>query len=191
MSKFIIIVTLIFSLFFSHSGHAVEKFVELQTGSLMGMAHISFGLTLHKNHNFSIGIGFVPELDSHEEMTLTSLKYRYEGDTRIESELFGTSITISPFNFGLASLIGHQDEIYKKSPDYLPDGYYFPTAKRVIFNYQTVVSFNSDLQVYMDWSVLDVGLINYVRNFEFYNDNYDAFGLEGIVSYGFGIRKRF
>lgn len=191
MSKFIIVLIFIYSLFLSHTSYAVEKFVELQTGSLMGLAHVSIGLSLYKNHNFSIGIGFIPELDNHEEMTLTSLKYRYEDDTRIETQLFGAHVSISPFNFGVASIIGHQDEIYQKSPEQLPEGYYFPTAKRVIFNYQTIMTFNSDLLIYMDWSVLDVGLINYVRNFNFYNDNYEAFGLEGIVSYGFGIRKRF
>jgi len=176
---------------FSLNTQAVEHFVEAQSGSMQGALHLSYGLTFAKKHHLSMGVGFVPELDNHEEMTITSIKYRYEGETRIPVALFNKPVEISPINFGITSISGHQDEIHRKNPEYLPSGYYMPTARRVLFNYQTILKFDQTTEAYVDWTILDVGLINYVRNFEFYKDNYDYLGLEGVVSYGFGLRKKF
>lgn len=170
---------------------ALPKFIELQSGSLMGLGHVSVGITLDKSHHFSVGIGYIPERFDHEEMTLTSIKYRYEGDTRIPLQLWSKALVLSPYNFGIANLTGHQDEIYRKNPEYLPDGYYYPTARRIVFNYQPYLTLTNDVQAYLDWSILDVGLINYARNFKFYNRSYRALGLEGIVTFGFGMRVTF
>ena len=171
--------------------HAIDYFVELHSGSMQGMAHLSYGLTFSNKHHVALGVGFVPERDNHEAMTLTSFKYRYEGTTRKHWQILDSDIAISPYNFGLSVITGHQDEIYSSLPDHVPDGYYMPTARRILFNYQTVIEFEHDVEAYIDWSILDVGLINYARNFDFYRDNYDFFGLEGIVSYGIGLRKSF
>jgi len=176
---------------FSFNSDAVEHFIEAQTGSMQGALHLSYGIKFAEKHHLSIGVGFVPELDNHEEMTITSFKYRFEGDTRYPVDLFGKEFEISPVNFGITSISGHQNEIHRKTPEYLPSGYYIPTARRVLFNYQTILKFDKTTEAYVDWTVLDVGLINYVRNFEFYVDNYDFFGLDGIVSYGLGLRKKF
>ena len=170
---------------------AAEHFLESQSGSMNGLAHLSYGLKFNNKHSLSMGVGFVPEMDNHEEMTITSYRYRFEGETRKHFLVFGNEIEISPYNFGLSVISGHQDEIYSSTPDYIPSGYYMPTARRVLFNYQTVIKFDHKIEAYMDWTILDVGLINYARNFDFYRDNYDFLGLEGIVSYGFGLRKSF
>ena len=119
------------------------------------------------------------------------MKYRFEGETRYPLKLFNKDVEISPNNFGITAIVGHQDEINEKNPDHLPSGYYMPTARRVLFNYQTILKFDKTTEAYVDWTILDVGLINYARNFEFYVDNYDFLGLEGIISYGFGLRKKF
>lgn len=170
---------------------APKYFAELQSGSLIGLVHISFGISIAKSHHFSIGLGYIPKHDSHQEMVLNSAKYRYEGDTRLEFLLADTPIQLSPANFGIAALTGHQDEIYRKNPEFLPDGYYYPTARRIIFNYQPYVKLPSGLELYADWSVLDVGLVNYARNFKFYRNNYKLLGLEGILNYGVGMRVSF
>jgi len=175
----------------SHFAYAGKHNLELQSSSMMGFAHLSYGYTFAEKHTVSIGFGYVPELSHHEEMTMTSLKYRYESGVRIPFSLFGQAIEFSPFNFGVATITGHQDEIYSDLPEYIPDGYYFPTARRVLINYQANFKLPYQFETYIDWSILDVGLINYVRNAEFYNDHYKFLGIEGIVSYGVGVRKVF
>jgi hypothetical protein len=55
---------------------------------------------------------------------------------------------------------------------------------------QTNFLIKDNVEVYWDWSVLEVGLVNYARNFEFYRDNYRFLGLEGIVSYVVGFRVK-
>lgn len=170
---------------------AIPTFLEVQSGAMMGRVHVSYGMTLKQNHNISIGVGYVPELRQNEEITITSIKYRYTGDTSYHINLKEIPIEIKPFNFGITGITGHQDEIYTKSPPELPKGYYVPTARRVLFNYQVTAKLGRSTELYIDWSVLDVGMINYVRNFKFYKDNYKYLGLDGIVNYGFGIRKLF
>jgi hypothetical protein len=48
-----------------------------------------------------------------------------------------------------------------------------------------------ELEFYIDFSVLDVGLVGYIREPDFYYDNYDFLGLDGITTWGFGMRYQF
>lgn len=169
----------------------VKHQLDLQSGSMVGMAHLSYGVVFSDNHTVALGFGYVPDLDNHDEMTITSLRYRFEGDTRIPLNVFGKVFEVSPYNFGIVTISGHDDEIYSDTPEFIPDGYYYPTSRRFLFNYQTVIEIDHKTEAYLDWSVLDVGLINYARNFDFYRDNYKFLGLEGIVSYGVGVRTYF
>lgn len=176
---------------FSNRAFAVKHSLEFQTGAMLGAAHISYGITFAEKHTLAIGFGYVPKVSYHDEMTLTSLKYRYESGWRYPFTFMGHNLEFSPLSVGITTITGHDDEIYSELPEGIPDGYYFPTARRILFNYQATVKLHYKMEAYMDWSILDVGLINYARNFDFYRDNYDFFGLEGIVTYGFGFRKTF
>ena len=99
----------------------------------------------------------------------------------------GQEIMWKPYSFSVTVLRGEDNDIYKTLPDDIPKDYYLPSARRVIFSMQTNFVLQDGVEFYWDWSVLDIGLINYVRNFEFYRDNYRFLGLECILFYGIGF----
>ncbi|MEH6347503.1 MAG: hypothetical protein V7785_20575 [Bermanella sp.] len=170
---------------------ANASYVDLQSGSLMGMVHASYGDSFFDNHHLSAGMGYVPKLDNHAEMTLFSLRYRYQNPYRFDFNVEGHDFQFSPVNFGTSLLYGNHSDLFLELPDQYPKGYYKPTALRIIFNYQSILHISDKTEVYFDISILDVGLITYVREPEFFMDNYDYLGLEGITNWGFGLRRHF
>lgn len=164
----------------------VEHYLDLQTGSLMGLVHASYGAKIGA-HNFLAGIGYVPKLSYHSEMMLYSLRYRYDHSASWDV----AGMKLSPFNFGAGLLIGDHSDLYTELPDRYPSGYYTPTAFRIVFNYQATLQVTESWKAYFDMSILDVGLIGYIREPEFFNDNYRYFGLEGITNWGVGARYAF
>lgn len=182
------LIVLIGSVFVANGAQAGNPYWDLQSGSLMGLAHASIGYTFAESHDVSAGIGYVPELDNHHEMTLYSVRYQYQGDTQFT---LPNGMSVQPFRFGLGVLVAGHDDLFVELPDQYPDGYYTPTAVRLVFNYQTVVNLTPSTAAYFDISVLDVGLLTYVREPEFFLDNYDYLGLEGITNWGFGVRHQF
>jgi len=167
------------------------RFVELHTGSMMGMAHVSYGWQFTERHNWSLGLGYVPELSNHDEMGIFSARYRYQRGSMYEFSLFDHQIRMRPGSFGMTFISGRDNDLYRELPDKYPDGYYYSTARRLIFNYQWNLLIQDDLEVYWDLSALEVGVVNWVRNNKFYRDNYDFLGLDGIFTYGIGTRWRF
>ena len=169
------------------NANALETYVEGQSGSLMGMAHISGGLRFADRHNLQAGVGYVTKLSNHAEMTLLSLRYRY--DSPLQYQL--GDMVFKPFNIGMGLLIGSHNELFVTLPDRYPDGYYMPSALRLVFNYQATLQFSPQWEAFLDISAIDVGLLGYVREPGFYNDNYDFFGLSGITNWGLGLRYTF
>ena len=167
--------------------HATVQYLDLQSGSLMGMVHLSYGARFADHHSVQAGAGYVPKRSDHAEMTLYSIRYRY--DSGIAWTI--GNITLNPFSLGTGLLIGNHRELFVKLPERYPDGYYTPSALRLVFNYQATLNLNQHWQTYFDISILDVGLLGYVREPEFYYNNYDFLGLEGITNWGFGARYAF
>ncbi len=166
-------------------------YVGLQSGSLMGLTHASIGDSFFDNHHLSAGLGYVPKLDNHAEMTLVSFRYRYQNPYRWNFKAFDRAWSLSPGNVGMSFLIGSHKDLFVELPDQYPDDYYQPTAIRLVFNYQSILKISETTEMYFDISILDVGLISYVREPEFFIDNYDYLGLEGVTNWGFGLRRHF
>lgn len=164
-----------------------NTYAELQSGSLLGLVHASLGKVFADNHHLKAGFGYVPKMDDHVEMSMVSFAYRYQNPWVFEV----AGKTVKPFSVGVAVLRGEHRHLFAELPERYPDGYYTPTAFRIIFNYQATVQINSDIEAYFDVSVLDVGMVSYVREPEFFIDNYDFLGLEGITNWGFGARYKF
>ncbi|MGR6872611.1 hypothetical protein ACU6U9_09965 [Pseudomonas sp. HK3] len=162
-------------------------YLDVQSGSLMGLVHASYGAVFAERHNVMVGVGYVPKLSYHREMMLYSLRYRY--DHSASWDIAG--MAFKPFSVGTGLLIGDHSDLFLQLPDKYPEGYYTPTAFRIVFNYQASLQVTPQLNAYFDMSILDVGLIGYVREPEFFNDNYDYLGLEGIANWGFGARYVF
>jgi hypothetical protein len=188
------ILGLLLLLIWSSTGQAFNKtgsFLEVNSGSMMGLGHVSYGIEFSQRHNWSIGLGYVPELSYHDEMTIFSARYRYQRGSIYEFDLFKYHVRMRPGSFGLTFISGRDDDIYRELPNRYPEGYYYSTARRMIFNYQWNFLIEDNVEVYLDLSALEVGVVNWVRNNEFYRDNYRFFGLDGIFTYGFGTRWRF
>ena len=166
------------------------RMLELQAAGMMGAAHLSYGATFWDKHTFSLGIGGVPELNNHDDMLIFSLKYRYTPAWEKPFTFMDYDMIWRPVSFSTAIIQGQDNDIYRELPDDIPSGYYPPSATRILFSMQTNVDVTKDIQAYWDWTILDVGLINYIRNFDFYRDNYKYGGLEGIVSFGVGVRVK-
>lgn len=169
------------------SSWAMEEYMDVQSGSLMGLGHVSYGARFNERHNVMVGAGYVPKLSYHREMMLYSLRYRY--DHVAQWNIGG--MTFKPFSVGAGFLIGDHSDLFLILPDRYPEGYYAPSALRIVFNYQASLQVTPKVNAYFDISIVDVGLLGYVREPEFYRDNYDYFGLEGITNWGFGVRYVF
>lgn len=170
---------------------ALDTFLEGQVGAMTGLFHVSYGATFSEKHSVSLGVGYVPHFSFHEKMFLVSAKYQYWGATTFSLPFIETNTVVRPFNFAISTITGFSDDIYRKNPDHIPGGYYVPTARRLLFSYQPSFELDTKTQAYMSLTMLDVGLINYIRNFDFYTENYHYMGLEGVMSFGFGIRKQY
>ena len=186
----------IFGFFLSTGLLAEESYkneIEIKSGSMLGLVHLSYGRVVADKHHFSLGVGYIPKFDNHHKLTLFSLAYLYQGTTSFRLKKLGPDVKLRPINFGIINIAANNKDLYTKirQPDQVPDGYYYPTGRRVLFNYQTLIQLNKVYEFYMDFSILDIGLVNYIRNFDFYKDNYGFLGMEGIVNYGFGMRMKF
>ena len=172
------------------TAQAFEKandYLDVQSGSLMGLVHVSYGTEFAERHNVLVGAGYVPKLSYHKEMLLYSLRYRYDHSASWQV----AGMQFKPFSVGTGLLIGDHPDLFLQLPDKYPEGYYMPTAFRIVFNYQASLQVTPKLNAYFDMSILDVGLLGYVREPEFFNDNYDYLGLEGVTNWGFGARYVF
>ncbi len=179
----------IFTLLTSMVVHQAQAaYWDAQSGSLMGLVHLSVGEAFFSNHHLSAGLGYVPKLDNHPEMSLLSLRYRYQHPYRFQLK---KQFFLSPLNLGLSVLVGSHKELFVQLPQQYPDDYYAPTAVRMVLNYQSILHLSQKTQLYFDISILDVGLISYVREPNFFRDNYRYLGLAGITSWGLGLRRRF
>ena len=176
---------------FSVSPSVFASYVGGQSGSLLGLAHVSVGEDFFENHYFSAGIGYVPKLSEHHEMSMFSLSYRYQNPQQFSFQVAKRQWSLSVLNFGVSALVGNHDALFTRLPDQYPDDYYQPTAIRLIFNYQSILKVSNTMEFYFDISMLDVGLVTYVREPEFFMDNYDYLGLEGVTNWGLGVRHFF
>lgn len=177
----------VFCLSSSFPVHAAETYLDFQSGSLMGMGHLSYGVRLADRHNLQAGVGYVPKRSDHAEMTLFSLRYRYDSGFRWSV----AGLTLNPLSLGTSLLIGNHRELFVRLPDRYPDDYYMPSALRLVFNYQATLELTPQWQAFADISALDVGVLGYVREPEFYNKHYDFLGLDGITYWGLGVRYVF
>jgi hypothetical protein len=187
MTRIILALALLLSSMHSQAEKS-PRVMELQATGMMGALHLSYGATLWDKHTFSLGVGVVPELNYHDDMMIFSFKYRFTPVWEKPFTFMDYDMVWRPVSFSTAIIQGKDNDIYRRLPDDIPDGYYAPTATRILFSMQTNVDITKDIEAYWDWTVLEVGLVNYIRNFDFYRDNYKYGGLEGIVSFGVGLR---
>jgi len=163
-------------------------YTDIQSGSLMGVMHASVGYEVLGRHHVMLGLGYVPELDEHHEMGLASVRYRYENPFQWHINVADTEWRVKPFNFGVGFLYSDHSSLFIELPEQYPGGYYTPTALRMVFNYQLVVQASPKLELYLDFSMIDIALISYIREPDYFYDNYDYLGLDGVANWGLGLR---
>ena len=146
---------------------------EIQTGALKGSVHAAIGYELTSKHFVSLGLGYVPSEPDRDSFNIYSLNYMYRGATNYSLTSFDKKINLKPVNFGVSTIYADHEALFFSLPDGIPNGYYAPTALRILFEYELAAEISNDTDVFIKWSVLDVGLINYARNYSFYRVNYD------------------
>ena len=190
---FLIVILCLFTTARDLSAETKNNFVELQSGSMQGLIHLSYGWIIADLHLLSLGLGYVPELENHHKLFLLGFKYRFHGTTIYKLKKIGPDISFSPIIFGITGIVANNRVLFTRltKPGKIPDDYYHPTGERYFVNYQPQIQLSKTLGIYADFSIIDIGLVNYIRNFDFYVDNYNYFGLEGIVNWGIGMRVKF
>ena len=153
----------------------------------MGDLHLSYGRSWNERHSLMAGIGFVASHSNHESMKLFSAQYQYHVPYKIN---IGT-VQWQPFLFGVGLIKSDHKDLFTKLPEQYPNHYYPPTALHFLFNYQSRVQINRHWQASFNISTMDVALISYVRQSDYYRENYDFFGLDGITAWGLGVRYDF
>lgn len=158
-----------------------------QTAGYLGYIAAGVGRDF-KNHDVNLLIGYVPEHIGGQEIWQLALKYAWHpfegfGHTSVQGE----HSVWDPFYLGLSVIYGHHSELFVTPPDQYPDNYYPSTAFRFTLNVGTSLNFKSST-IFLEFSALDLGLIAYLENPEFFNENYDYLGLEGIGSLAIGFK---
>jgi len=76
-------------------------YTDVQSGSLMGMVHVSVGDHFFDNHHLSAGVGYVPKLNNHREMSMVSFRYRYQHPSTFTFNTAERTWSLSLLNFGV------------------------------------------------------------------------------------------
>lgn len=162
--------------------------IQYQTGGLIGSYNISYGLSWG-SHEIKLGTGYVEESTSSPEFNLFNINYNYNCFSPVHINTINANFNWCKLGLGLVH--NTSNKLFTKLPSKYPDDYYYPTSTRMIFNYDLSLKFQNKIEIYTTFVAIDVGLSTYLRNADFFIDNYEFFGLSGVFNYGIGVRYDF
>ena len=161
-----------------------------QTAGYLGFIAMGMGRD-YQRHTISALLGYVPEGIGGVEIWQLSLKYEWHPFTAIPLEDQRNNTKLNPFYIGMSLIYGMHNDLFVDEPGQYPDGYYPPTALRSTLNMGVSLIYGKKYTLFVEYAALDTGLVAYVKHPEFFMDNYDFFGLEGIGSLAVGIKIKF
>lgn len=164
-------------------------YVILQSAGYLGFVAMGVGKSFGR-HKVNMLLGYVPEDVGGVEIWQYGFKYEWHPSKDIPLGIPEENIRLDPFYIGMSIIYGYHDDLFVNEPSQYPSGYYPPTAFHVTFN------IGASLQhwghtFFLEYTALDVGLVSYIKHQEFFADNYDYFGLEGIGSLAIGVKFNF
>ena len=189
-----------FILLFSHSGVATSEEEKkrksqlidnmvLQSGGYLGFVAIGMGMDFER-HKVNMLIGYVPESIGGVEIMQLDFKYDWHPFQAIQLETPYENFSIDPYYIGMSIIYGDHDDLFLELPDQYPSGYYQPTALRYALNVGTSLRHGRHT-FFIEYSILDINLITFIKHPKFFIDNYDYFGLEGLGSLAIGVKYHF
>lgn len=164
-----------------------KNYLVAQSAGYLGFIAVGVGRDV-QGHTLSALLGYVPEGLGGTEIWQLSLKYEWHPFTAITLFEQPEHIKLNPLYVGMSLIYGIHTDLFVDEPGQYPDGYYPPTAFRSTLNIGLSLLYRKQYTVFIEYAALDTGLAAYVRHTEFFIDNYDYLGLEGIGSLAIGIK---
>ena len=164
-----------------------HNYLVAQSAGYLGFIAAGMGRD-YQGHTISTLLGYVPEGIGGVEIWQLSLKYEWHPFTDLPVYDQNKNIRLDPFYVGMSLIYGMHTDLFVDEPKHYPDGYYPPTALRSTLNMGIALLYGKQYTLFLEYTVLDTGLVAYVRHPDFFIDNYDYFGLEGIGSLAIGIK---
>lgn len=164
-----------------------QNYLVVQSAGYLGFIAAGMGRD-YQGHTISALLGYVPEGIGGVEIWQLSLKYEWHPFTDIPIYNQNQSIRLDPFYIGMSLIYGMHTDLFIDEPSQYPDGYYPPTALRSTLNMGVALLYGKQYTLFLEYAALDTGLVAYVRHSDFFVDNYEYLGLEGIGSLAIGIK---
>lgn len=161
----------------------------LQSGGYLGYTAIGVGKDF-EHHKINMLIGYVPENIGGIEIMQLNFKYDWHPFQAIQFETLHENIWIDPYYMGISIIYGDHDNLFLKLPEQYPSGYYQPTALRYTLNIGASLQYSRHT-FFIEYSILDVNLVTFIKHPKFFTDNYGYFGLKGIGSLAIGVKFEF
>ncbi len=163
--------------------------VILQSAGYLGFIAAGVGKDFGR-HRINMLIGYVPEDVGGVEVWQYNFKYGWHPSEDIHLGVLDKNIRLNPFYIGASAIYGYHDDLFVNEPGQYPDDYYPPTALRFTLNIGASLQHGQHM-FFLEYTALDTGLVAYIKNPEFFMDNYDYLGLEGIGSLAIGVKFNF
>jgi len=166
-----------------------HNYIVAQSAGYVGFIAVGMGRDFQR-HTISALLGYVPEEIGGVELWQLSLKYEWHPFAAIPLDDPSNNIKLNPFYIGTSLIYGRHTNLFVNEPGQYPDGYYGPTALRSTLNMGLSLLYGKKYTLFIEYAALDTGVVAYVRHPEFFMDNYDFLGLEGIGSLAVGIKLK-
>lgn len=161
----------------------------LQSAGYLGFIAVGVGSDFGR-HKINMLIGYVPEDVGGVEIWQYNLKYDWHPLQTISYGGPQENILLDPFYAGISVIYSAHDDLFVDEPEQYPSGYYPPTALRYTLNIGASLQYGRHTY-FIEYTALDIGLIAYIKNPEFFINNYDFLGLNAIGSLAIGVKFEF
>ena len=164
-------------------------YMVLQSAGYHGFIALGVGMDFER-HKINMLIGYVPEDIGGFEIWQYNFKYDWHPFQAIQLETPYENISIDPYYIGMSIIYSDHDDLFLEPPEQYPSGYYQPTALRYTLNVGASLQHGRHT-FFIEYSILDINLVTFIKHPKFFTDNYDYFGLEGLGSLAIGVKFEF
>jgi len=166
-----------------------KYYLILQSAGYLGFVTAGIGRDSGR-HQINLLLGYVPEEVSGVEIWQLSFKYDWHPSQDISLGAPEGNIRLEPFYIGISAIYGYHENLFTDEPDQYPNGYYPSTSLHYTLNIGAALKYGRHT-FFLEYTALDAGIVAYIKNPEFFRDNYDYLGLEGIGSMAIGFKFAF
>ncbi len=160
--------------------------ITLGTYGMQGIASLGPGwVSPNDRHQLTIVLGYSPSDDLTEDIYHLGAKYHFR-PIAIRVPIADHDLQWKLFNLGAGLQYSKNKNLFSTLPAHYPNSYYSPTARRLLAIIGTGLK-HKRLELFVNFVIDDIGLAAYVHNTDFFIQNYNFFGLEGVGSLEFRV----